>query len=250
MPEKQTVKQLEVEHWKGHVHKAEEILGYGNKTMSLRQKRRVGMFVEAASIKEGKRILEIGCGTGNYTRELSKTMADITAVDLSQELLDLAKRNSFANVEYRLADIENLPFRDGTFDAVVGNSVLHHCNIYPALCEIRRVLKDGGRVAFSEPNMLNPHVFLQKKVKFLKRLAGDSPGETAFFKWRLKGNLIRAGFSDIVVQPFDFLYPFTPSGIIKIVNKLGMVLENIPVIKEIAGSLVIYAGVDKRTKNA
>lgn len=249
MRENTLTKEEEKRHWRSHIDKAEEILGYANKTMPLRQGRRLGMLVKMAGIKEGKRILEIGCGAGNYTRELAKTKADIIAVDLSVELLDLAGRKPLANVEYKQADIECLPFEDGYFDAVVGNSVLHHCDIHRVLKEIGRVLKKNGKAAFSEPNMLNPHVFLQKNVKFLKRLAGDSPGETAFFRWQLKNAFLQEGFTGIIVRPFDFLYPLIPSFAIGIVNKFGVFLENIPIIKEFAGSLIISATLNEGCKD-
>src|SRR3989338_10506152 len=104
MSENTVAKEEEIRHWRSHSHKAEEILGYANKTMSQRQGRRLEMFVKMTGIGEGKRILEIGCGAGNYTRELAKTKAQITAVDLSKELLDLAGRKPFKNIEYKQAD--------------------------------------------------------------------------------------------------------------------------------------------------
>ena len=239
-------KDKEIIHWKRNVNKAEEVLGYTSKTMPLRQKRRIELFMDIAEIREGKDILEIGCGTGNFTKGLAKSKAHIIAIDLSEELLDLAKDKTFENnVEFRVGDAENLPFGDNSFDAVVGNSVLHHCSLECALKEIKRVIKNGGKVIFSEPNMLNPHVFLQKKIKYLKRLAGDSPGETAFFRWELKKSFVWAGFTDIIIRPFDFLYPATPVCFINTVNKLGLILERIPMLKEIAGSLIISANVRK-----
>lgn len=238
-------KNKEREHWKNSANNAEKILGYCNKTMPLRQKRRVEMFIEAVDLREGKNILEVGCGTGNFTQGLAKSKANIVAVDLSPELLYLAKGKYFANVQYEVADIENLPFRDSSFDAVVGNSVIHHCNLDLALKELKRVLKKGGKVIFSEPNMLNIHIFLQKNIKFLKKMAGDSPEETAFFRWNLKKTFVSVGYTDVIIKPFDFLHPMTPIPFIDTVNKLGLILEKMPIIREIAGSLIISATVHK-----
>lgn len=238
-------KERERQHWKNNINNAERVLGYYNRTMPFRQKRRIDMFIGAVDICQGKDILEIGCGTGNFTRELAKTGARIVAVDLSEDLLSLAKKKVFANVEYKAEDAESLSFSESSFDGVVGNSVLHHCNIKIVLKELKRVLRDDGKVVFSEPNMINPHIFLQKNIKFLKQLAGDSPDETAFCRWSLRKVFISSGFSDVIIQPFDFLYPLTPQFLIETVNKFGLIIERIPILKEFAGSLVISATVHK-----
>jgi ubiquinone/menaquinone biosynthesis C-methylase UbiE len=134
-----------------------------------------------------------------------------------------------------------MPFRASTFDAVVGSSILHHLDIIPALREINRVLKDCGRISFAEPNMMNPQIMLQKNIPLLKKFLGDSPDETAFFRWRLYELLKKEGFSEINITPFDFLHPMTPTSLIGLVNRTGMFLEKTPLLKEISGSLIISA---------
>lgn len=96
-------------------------------------------------------------------------------------------------------------------------------------------------MVFAEPNMLNPHIFLQKKIPFLKNRAGDCPHETAFIRWKLKEQIKSSGFINVEVIPYDFLYPLIPDFSIPFVNAMGRVFEKIPGIKEIAGSLVISA---------
>ena len=73
------------------------------------------------------------------------------------------------------------------FDAVVGSSVLHHLDVAQALRECFRVLKPEGVICFTEPNMLNPQIALQKNISFLKKRLGDSPDETTFFRWQIQG---------------------------------------------------------------
>jgi hypothetical protein len=70
---------------------------------------------------------------------------------------------------------------------------------------------------------------------------GDTPDETAFFRWKLKKFLKDRGFADIQVEPFDFLHPWVPKRMIEGVDRFGRFLERIPLIREIAGSLKIYA---------
>ena len=123
----------------------------------------------------------------------------------------------------------------------MGSSVLHHLEIKEALHEIYRVLKSGGTIYFTEPNMLNPQIAIQKNIPWIKRKLGDSPDETAFFRWPLQRSLERTGFRDVRIDPFDFLHPKTPPSIVNRLNALGRFFERMPVASEFAGSLYIRA---------
>jgi ubiquinone/menaquinone biosynthesis C-methylase UbiE len=195
-----------------------------------------------AAIRPGMRILELGCGTGLLTKDLARTNARIVAVDISPDLVARARKEVTAeNVEFRVDNAYELTFEDGSFDAVVGSSVLHHLQIHSALREFLRVLKPGGRLCFSEPNMANPIIFLQKNVPFLKRLAGDTPDETAFVRWSFRDWLKSAGYEEIVVRPYNFLHPSIPSMLLPVLRPLCAWLEKVPVASEMAGSLMIQA---------
>jgi len=190
----------------------------------------------------GMSVLEVGCGTGYFTQELARSGADVIAIDVSPELLEIAKANCSApNVRYEIQNACELSYPDTVFDSVVGSSVLHHLEIEAALHEIYRVLKVDGSVHFTEPNMLNPQVAIQKNVPWIKRKLGDSPDETAFFRWPLRRVLEQTGYRDIRIDPFDFLHPKTPVALIDRLNALGRLLENVPIISEFAGSLYIRA---------
>ena len=68
----------------------------------------------------------------------------------------------------------------------------------------------GRATKQSAPNMLNPQIAIQKNVSWVKRKLGDSPDETAFFRWPLQRLLERTGFRDVRIDPFGFLHPKTP----------------------------------------
>ena len=89
--------------------------------------------------------------------------------------------------------------------------------------------------------MLNPQIALQKNVSAIKKRLGDSPDETAFFRWSLFHMLENAGFREVKIQPFDFLHPKTPAAWIPAVESFGRRLERLPLLREIAGSLYIRA---------
>ena len=98
----------------------------------------------------------------------------------------------------------------------------------------------GGILRFSEPNLLNPQIFIQKNVPFIKKLAGDSPDEYAFTKGQIERSLTQAGFSSLNVKPFEFLHPSTPESWISAVCKLEAWISKTP-LAAIGGSLLIEA---------
>ncbi|OGX08855.1 MAG: hypothetical protein A2Z88_09925 [Omnitrophica WOR_2 bacterium GWA2_47_8] len=208
----------------------------GNK----RLKRRAQLL--ASSITAEMSVLEVGCGAGFFTCEIAKTGAKITAVDISPDLLKLAYRQvKDKNVTFMVGDAHNLNFIDNYFDIIVGSSILHHLEVEQALKEFYRVLKPGGSICFTEPNMLNPQIFLERNVSVLREKMHNSPDETAFIRWRLKKQLAEHGFSDIRIVPFDFLHPLVSVNLIPAFERIGGFLERVPGVSEIAGSLYITA---------
>jgi len=219
---------------------AGEIWNWESPAGKLRWARRVKML--SSHLKPGMTVLELGCGTGSFTRELARSGADIVAIDVSPELLEIAKLNcSVPNVRFQIQNAYSLSYSEAVFDSVVGSSVLHHLEIEEALRGVYRVLKPEGTICFTEPNMLNPQIAIQKNIPWIKQKLGDSPDETAFFRWPLRRFLERAGYRDIRVDPFDFLHPKTPVALIDRMDAFGRFLENVPVISEVAGSLYIRA---------
>ncbi|MCX4585870.1 class I SAM-dependent methyltransferase [Streptomyces sp. NBC_01481] len=109
----------------------------------------VPMLLDAAEVRAGTRVLDIGTGTGTVARAAAGRGAKVTAVDAEPGMVALAARVApGANV--RVAVLPDLPFADGEFDAVVGNFVLNHVGQpHVALTELRRVTRPGGRVALT-----------------------------------------------------------------------------------------------------
>lgn len=217
----------------------EEIWNWSSPAGKLRWQRRVALFADF--LGDGvKNVLEIGCGTGLFTQELAFTGHHITAIDISPDLLARAtERIHSPNVTFACENAYATSFANASFQAIVGSSCLHHLELAPALKEFYRLLLPGGSIMFTEPNMLNPQIAMQKNIPWLKRLAGDSPDETAFVRFSLAKNLAEAGFTKIAIQPFDFLHPALPASILPIAVPLLTKLESTPLIREIAGSLII-----------
>jgi 2-polyprenyl-3-methyl-5-hydroxy-6-metoxy-1,4-benzoquinol methylase len=219
---------------------AEGIWNWQSPSGRVRWARRVKML--SSHLKPGMTVLELGCGTGCFTRELARSGAEVVGIDVSPELLEIARANcSEPNVQYRIENAYALSYDEAAFDSVVGSSILHHLEIEQALRDIYRVLKPGGTIYFTEPNMLNPQIAVQKNVPWIKRKLGDSPDETAFFRWLLRRLLKGKGFRNVRIDPFDFLHPKTPGFLVSLVNGFGGFLERVPLISEFAGSLYIRA---------
>lgn len=231
----------EIEHGKFLAQEgAGEIWNWESPAGKFRWERRVKMLT--SHILPEMNVLELGCGTGYFTKEIVGTGAKITAIDISPDLLDIARNEICSDrVIFKEENAYNMTFPSESFETVVGSSVLHHLDIEKAVSEIYRVLKIGGTMIFTEPNMMNPQIALQKNIPWLKKKLGDSPDETAFFKWSIMKLLSRAGFKNIEIVPFDFLHPAIPSQLINSISVIGSFFEKVPIVKEIAGSLCIRA---------
>lgn len=87
--------------------------------------------------------------------------------------------------------------------------------------------------------MLNPQVFIERK--FRNFFPYVSPDETAFVRWTFEPSLLKAGFRDIGIVPFDWLHPSVPGFLTGTVSRLGRVFEKTPLLREFSGSLYIKA---------
>lgn len=100
-----------------------------------------------AVVRPGARVLDACCGTGDLALAAHAEGGDVVGLDFAERMLVRARRKS-AQVEWVRGDVLALPFTEGTFDAATIGFGLRNVEDRPkALCELRRVLKPGGRVA-------------------------------------------------------------------------------------------------------
>jgi len=120
----------------------------------------------------GRRLLDYGTGEGLSAVVLARLGGEVFAFDIARGNVELARRRARANgVESRVhlqqMAGEALAYRDGAFDAVYGNAILHHVDLGPAARELARVLRPGGVAVFSEPWGENPLLeFIRRRVPY------------------------------------------------------------------------------------
>jgi len=220
---------------------AEDVWGWSTPAGQVRVEARVRWLTDCCAIGPGVRVLECGCGTGIFTRELAKTGAHITAVDIAAELLSEAREQCPArNVDFvqtNLEDPQELP--DAFFDVLCGVSVLHHLALPSSLVALKGKLRSGARFAFSEPNLLNP---INKYLIFTpdlekRRKRGVSPTEMAFYPDELRMIFARSGFAVDKLECRDFMHPLIPAMLIRPFKAVQAIAERTPLLCKWSGSL-------------
>ncbi len=162
-------------------------------------------LLDAAGIRGGRRVLDLGTGPGYVAARAVERGADALGIDVTRAMVDLASR-THPRLTFQQASATELPFPDGSFDAVVGNLVILHVG-EPELVagESSRVLVPNGRVAFStwdapERSPLFGAIFAAVADAGVDPPA-DLPAGPAFFRFADDDEFARllteAGFADV-----------------------------------------------------
>lgn len=160
-----------------------------------------------AALQPGETVLDLGSGGGFDCLLAARAVGEtgrVIGVDMTPEMISTARqsaaRGGFANVEFRLGELEALPVADATVDVIMSNCVI---NLSPekqrAFDEAFRVLKPGGRLAISDvvATAELPEDVRRDMALHTACVAGASPVPA------LASMLRRSGFEDICIQPKD-----------------------------------------------
>ena len=177
-------------------------------------------------IKEGEKMLDVGCGNGRlFEFFLSQNKRiDYTGIDVSEKLVKIAQRR-YGNY-FKVANILNLPFKDNSFDTVWAIAVFHHIPSkglrLKALKEIKRVLKNSGRVIITCWNLFQLRYFkLLLKYTFIKLFRGSELDfKDLLIPWKEK---------DVVIERYH--HAFTKRELRKLFKKAGFKIEKLQYLK-------------------
>jgi SAM-dependent methyltransferase len=131
-------------------------------------------------VKAGEAVLDVACGTGVVAVTAARAGARTKGVDLTPVLLEEARKNAAligAPIEFQEGDAESLPYADGAFDVVL-SQFGHMFAPRPGVVvkEMLRVLKPGGRIAFST---WPPHLFWGQYADVVARYVPAPPPEVS-----------------------------------------------------------------------
>jgi SAM-dependent methyltransferase len=128
-------------------------------------------IVEAVVAAAPRRLLEVGCGWGELAEWLAReTGADVVAVDLSPRMVELARERG---LDAYVADVQELPYADGSFDCAVAAWMLYHVpDLDRAVGEVARVLRPGGTFVAATNSLRHLHE--------LRELVGSGPSTITF----------------------------------------------------------------------
>ncbi|HEX6722207.1 MAG TPA: class I SAM-dependent methyltransferase [Burkholderiaceae bacterium] len=128
------------------------------------------MLSEAADVRAGERVLDVAAGNGNVSLAAARRWCEVTSTDYVESLLTRGRERAAAerlDIEFREADVEELPFADGSFDAVVSTfGCMFAPNPKRTASEMLRVCKSGGKVGMAN---WTPEGFIGQLFKTIGR---------------------------------------------------------------------------------
>lgn len=213
----------------------------------------------------GKEILDFGCGDGEISTQLAKMGARVTALDISPELVDLARRRAVLDgvedrIEFIAGDITRSPLPENKFDHIVGYAVIHHVDIAETVPLLYSCLKPGGTALLVEPAAFSP--WLQKIRNLVPVKKEASPAERQL-NWK-DLNLTLSFFDSSRVTYFECLgrlqrlfpnrnkidrgHVFTKAGLILIHGADRLMVNLFPPLCKYYGTVVIVAGKSGSTR--
>jgi len=145
---------------------------------------------EALDLRSGSRVLDVCAGNGNATLAAARRFAEVTSTDYVPALLEAGRRRAEAEgltVQFQEADVENLPFPDGSFDVVVSTfGVMFAPDQHKAASELVRVCKPGGKIGLAN---WTPEGFIGQMFKIIGRYVPPAAGVKPPPLWGSRGRL-------------------------------------------------------------
>ena len=149
------------------------------------------LLAEVADIRAGERVLDVAAGNGNATLAAARRFAQVTSTDYVPTLLDKGRERALAEgltVTFQVADVEDLPFEDGSFDAVLSTfgAMFTPDHRRPA-GEMLRVLRSGGRIGLAN---WTPDGFIGRLFKVIGAYVPPPAGLQSPALWGTESHIV------------------------------------------------------------
>ena len=136
-------------------------------------------LLEAAALQPGERVLDVACGTGLIARLAAERVGSsgaVTGLDLSPDMVEVARVVSASTIEWHVGDATSLPFADDAFDVVLCQmGLMFMQDRHAAVAEMRRVAAAGGRVVVNTPGVIQP-LFALMEQALVDHISADLGG--------------------------------------------------------------------------
>ena len=123
----------------------------------------------------------------------------------------------------------------------MGTAILSHNQFAANLASLRRLLKPGGQILFFEANFWNPQVAIKNLIRPIGRWAGNASCQVGLRKYKLMQMASHQGFVNVDIIPYDIIHARCPTFLIRFFSSIGFVFERAPLLRELCGSLYIWA---------
>ena len=212
----------------------------GRARTMLRKAAFIATYISANHRDSAPTILEVGCGTGLFTKLLAEYFprARITASDAFAPMLDIAGKrlSALSNIALVQYDAETDGAFAEPFDFICGVDIIHHLNrpVQAMRCW-RKFVKPSGRLVFFESNAWNPVL----RLRMLNR------PEEARFKYNTRANLTgwmkEAGWSSAMAEYIPLYLPNGPPFLWPTINQIETAAHRLVVPRPIAGGMIVSA---------
>lgn len=200
---------------------------------------------------KGKKLLDVGCGTGHHLAQLRERGFQVTGVDGSEEMLAVARKDN-PGVDFATSDVETLPFADNTFDIAICIEVLRYLPD-PRQCirEMARVLRPGGLCLTTATPLWNLNGYYAiNRIAAMTHVSGLVPLKQYFTtSWRLRSEFEEAGFKrpeiiGVYFGPVNWVERLAPGRLASFLSsweRIDTSLADKPFFRELSNMFLVRA---------